>query len=412
MSRAKSAEFAKNITVNFNKQGEWGATLNAVFLFFNASIQGTARVARSLGTLKPAARPDGSSRAWHERATNAQKVAAGLVLFNGMLTLLAQAASDEDEDGILFYNKIPDYVKERNLIIMRPDGKNYWKIPMPYGYNIFANIGTAAVETAAGHRSPLEATAFLAGATINAFSPVSFGQSEDLFKKAAKTAIPTALKPLVDVAVNETYFGGPVKAEQYPFGTPKPNSSMSFRSPEEVKQFFSWMNEATGGSDQVPGVLDINPDGYWYILEYYLGGIGKFVERSVETTRKLASDTEETPVNLDFNDVPMMRIIYGEPSKYYDFQKFKDRQVEIKQLAKEWKTDRKLNDPERYKGLSSLDAILKAYEKRLKVIRAKKRVVRKIADYSERVSKTQLLMEEERKMVMRFNKIYDEKRGK
>ena len=412
VSRAKSAEFAKNITVNFNKQGEWGATLNAVFLFFNASIQGTARVARSLGTLKPAARPDGSSRAWHERATNAQKVAAGLVLFNGMLTLLAQAASDEDEDGILFYNKIPDYVKERNLIIMRPDGKNYWKIPMPYGYNIFANIGTAAVETAAGHRSPLEATAFLAGATINAFSPVSFGQSEDLFKKAAKTAIPTALKPLVDVAVNETYFGGPVKAEQYPFGTPKPNSSMSFRSPEEVKQFFSWMNEATGGSDQVPGVLDINPDGYWYILEYYLGGIGKFVERSVETTRKLASDTEETPVNLDFNDVPMMRIIYGEPSKYYDFQKFKDRQVEIKQLAKEWKTDRKLNDPERYKGLSSLDAILKAYEKRLKVIRAKKRVVRKIADYSERVSKTQLLMEEERKMVMRFNKIYDEKRGK
>ena len=39
---------------------------------------------------------------------------------NALLTLLNRAASDEDEDGVLFYNKIPDYVKERNMIIMRP----------------------------------------------------------------------------------------------------------------------------------------------------------------------------------------------------------------------------------------------------------------------------------------------------
>lgn len=413
VSRAKSAQFAKNITVNFNKQGEWGATLNAVFLFFNASIQGSARVVRSLGNIKPAAKPDGSSRKWYERATTAQKAAAGLVLFNGLLTLLAQASSDEDEDEVLFYNKIPDYVKERNMIIMRPDGKNYWKIPMPYGYNIFANIGTAAVETAAGHKSPLEATAFLAGATINAFSPVSFGQSEDLFKKAAKTAIPTALKPLVDVAVNETYFGGPVKAEQYPFGTPKPNSSMSFRSPEEVKQFFSWMNEATGGSEDVPSpVFDVNPDGAWYIIEYYLGGIGKFVERSIGTTRKIISDTEETPVDLDFNDIPMMRILYGEPSKYYDFQKFKDREVEIKQLVKEFKDNRMENPGNRYKGIGSLEKDLKTINKSLKEIRSLKKQVRKIKDYGERISKTQQLMERERKIIMMFNKSYDAKRSK
>tara|TARA_R110002096_G_scaffold2864_2_gene14567 strand:- start:377 stop:8917 length:8541 start_codon:yes stop_codon:yes gene_type:complete len=413
VSRAKSAQFAKNITVNFNKQGEWGSTLNAIFLFFNASVQGSARVVRSLGNLKPAAKPDGSSRKWYERATTAQKAAAGLVLFNGLLTLLAQASSDEDEDEVLFYNKIPDYVKERNMIIMRPDGKNYWKIPMPYGYNIFANIGTAAVETAAGHKSPLEATAFLAGATINAFSPVSFGQSEDLFKKAAKTAIPTALKPLVDVAVNETYFGGPVKAEQYPFGTPKPNSSMSFRSPEEVKQFFSWMNEATGGSEDVPSpVFDVNPDGAWYIVEYYLGGIGKFVERSIGTTRKIISDTEETPVDLDFNDIPMMRILYGEPSKYYDFQKFKDREVEVKQLLEEFKDNRKENPGNRYKGIGSLEKDLKKINKALKEIRSLKKQARKIKDYGERISKTQQLMERERKIIMMFNKSYDAKRSK
>ena len=411
VSRAKAAQFAKNITVNFNKQGEWGAAMNATYLFFNASVQGTARLGRSLTKMKPAVAPDGSTRKWRERATNAQKAAIGLVVLNGMLTLLAQAGSDEDEDGELFYNKIPDYIKERNLIIMRPDGQNYWKIPMPYGYNIFANIGTAAVETAAGHKTPMEATMFLAGSTINAFAPISFGQSEDLVTKGVKSLVPTAMKPLVDVAVNETYFGGPVKAEQYPFGTPKPNSSMSFRSPEEIKQFFSWMNEATGGSSVVPGTLDINPDGYWYILEYYMGGIGKFIDRSIETTRKVASATEETPIDLDFNDVPMARIIYGEPSKYYDFQKYKDREVEIKQLIKEYKEERKPNSGDRYKAIGTLEAYLKNTNKALKLIRAAKRKARQEPDYATRVSRVQELMEKERKLVMKFNQQYNKLRG-
>lgn len=412
VSRGKAAQFSKNITVNFNKQGEWGPAMNATFLFFNASIQGTARLGRSLTKLKPAIAPDGSTRNWRQRATNAQKAALGMVIMNGMLTLLNRAASDEDEDEVLFFNKIPDYVKERNMIIMRPDGENYWKIPMPYGYNIFANAGSVAVEVASGDKPALEGLAFMASTMINAFSPVSFGQSENLARMATKSAIPTAFKPFFDAfAFNETYFGSPVMAEQYPFGTPKPNSSMSFRSPEELKQFFSWMNEATGGSENVPGVVDINPDGGWYIMEYFMGGTGKFVERSIETARKTISDTTEEPVKLDFNDVPFMRIVYGEPSKYYDMQKFKDREVEVKQLMSELKGSRVKGDPDRYKGVANLNAKLKAINKQLRNIRSQKRAVRKISNYGERVSKVQALMEKERKLIMMFNKQYDKLRG-
>lgn len=86
-------------------------------------MQGTARLGRSLLGAKPPVRPDGSRREWYERATTAQKAAGGMIIMNALLTLLNRAASDEDEDGTLFYNKIPDYVKERNMIIMRPDGK-------------------------------------------------------------------------------------------------------------------------------------------------------------------------------------------------------------------------------------------------------------------------------------------------
>lgn len=412
VSREKAAQFAKNITVNFNKQGEWGAAVNATYLFFNASVQGTARLGRSLVKLRPPERPDGSRREWYERATTAQKAAGGMVIMNALLTLLNRAASEEDEDGTLFYNKIPDYVKERNMIIMRPDGENYWKIPMPYGYNIFANIGTTAVEVASGDKQAMEGLAFMAMSVVNAFSPISFGQAENLGTQFAKTSIPTAFKPFFEAfAFNETYFGGPVKAEQYPFGTPKPNSSMSFRSPEEIKQFFSWLNEATGGSEDVPGIIDINPDGGWYIFEYFLGGTGRFVTRSIETGRKIVADRTENPIDLDFNDIPFARIVYGEPSKYYDMQLFKDREVEIKQLVAEYKENRIPDAGDRYKGIGQLNEDLKKINKALKLVRAEKRAAKKIKNYGERVSEIQRLMEKERKLVMMFNQRYEQFRG-
>jgi len=412
VTREKAAQFAKNITVNFNKQGEWGAAVNATYLFFNASVQGTARLGRSLVKMRPPVKPDGSRREWYERATTAQKAALGMVIMNGLLTLLNRAASDEDEDGVLFYNKIPDYVKERNMIIMRPDGENYWKIPMPYGYNIFANIGTTSVEVASGDKEAMEGLAFMAMSIVNAFSPVSFGQSEGLATQAAKTSIPTAFKPFFEAfAFNETYFGGPVKAEQYPFGTPKPNSSMSFRSPEEIKRFFSWVNEATGGSEDVPGVIDVNPDGGWYIFEYFLGGTGRFVTRSIETGRKIVADRPENPIDLDFNDIPFARIVYGEPSKYYDMQKFKDHEVEVKQLVSEYKNNRISNAGDRYNGIFQLESELKKVNKALKAVRAEKRRVKKIRGYGERVSKIQALMDRERKLVMIFNEKYERLRG-
>ena len=146
VSRAKAAQFAKNITVNFNKHGEYGQVANQIFLFFfNASVQGTARLGRSLVTLKPPKAPDGSSREWYQRINTAQKMAAGLTVFSAMLAQVGRALSDEDEDGTLYWDKIPDYVKERNMIIM-VDGKNYIKVPLPYGYNMFANLGTGMVD--------------------------------------------------------------------------------------------------------------------------------------------------------------------------------------------------------------------------------------------------------------------------
>ena len=410
VSREKAAQLAKNITVNFNKQGEWGPTLNAVYLFFNASVQGTARLGRSLTSLKAPVRPDGTKRSGVERVNTAQWMAGGLALFSSMLTALGYAMSDEDEDGTLFWDKIPDYVKERNLIIMRPNGKDYFKIPMPYGYNVFANMGTAMTESAYGKREADESMMFIFNSFFSSFSPISFGQSEDLFTAVGKGAVPTVMKPFVEVMVNETYFGSPVTGENLPFGVQKPQSELSFRSPEAVKEFFQWMNEATGGSEYKSGGLDFNPDKIWYMFEYYIGSAGQFLNRSVKVPRKLISKfSSGEEIDIEANEIPLARILYGEPSKYFDMEKFKDNQQEFESLYKELRNGIPF-DRGRHQGIGkSMSSVLRSHLKELKFLRQKKREARKLP-YAERTAMIQKLRNRERQVVMRFNKLYERAR--
>ena len=408
VSREKAAQMAKNITVNFNKSGEYGQLLNSVYLFFNASVQGSFRLGKSLLTMKPPTYPDGTQRAFKDRFNNAQKMAAALTVLSGMAAMLALAMSDEDEDGELYYNKIPDYIKERNLIFMRPNGKDYFKIPLPYGFSMFANLGTAAVEVGAGHKEIDTAMMQLTSSFINSFSPISFGQSSDLFTKAGKSAVPTVFKPIVDIMTNETYFGGPVFKENLPYGLQQPESSMSFRSPESVQQFFRWMNEATGGSVEVKGDLDFNPDKMWYLFEYFIGGAGKFVTRSGEVARGLAAKAEDNDFKIEANDVPFARILYGEPSKYMDMEDYRSRRQEIMQLYKELNNNPRADKPERYIGVRKLNNIIKKLDKNLQALRAAKRRALDIDDYTQRMIRIQEIQDKERKVVMQFNKYYEQ----
>ena len=282
---------------------------------------------------------------------------------------------------------------------------------MPYGYNIFANMGTGMVDFAAGAKTWDETSWFLANSFLSSFSPISFGQSKDIFTYSGKAITPTAFKPVADIIANETYFGGPVYAEQLPFGAPKPNSHMSFRSPKAIQDFFEWMNKATGGSAQFPGAVDMNPDKFWHIFDYFLGGAGQFVSRTAAGTRDAVIKATNDELDVEFNDIPLLRKMYGEPSKYYDMEKFMDRSVEIAQLVREAKDPkaRRLGES-RYKGVGTLDKAMKAVNKRLKLIRKAKRDAKDIKDYAERQIRIQELMDMERRLVMKFNKLYDDVR--
>lgn len=389
VTREKAAQLAKNITVNFNKSGELGPAANSLFLFFNAAVQGSARTVRSL------------------KSPKVQKVLPLLTLSAGMLDMVNRGMSGEDEDGVLWYDKIPPYKKERSIIIMTGTGPDdYVSISLPYGFGAFWSVGTAMSAVANEAMSVDEALGFTARSVITNFSPVQLSEGDNPDVNALRTITPTVLTPLLDRATNQTYYGGKVYREQFPGSTPKPESELAYRAPRLAIEAARAVNVATGGSPNVPGKIDYNPDKDWYTLDFAMGTAGKTAVR----TGQLAKDIV-TGAPIKTRNVPLARVFVGsaqEDAYSYDIDRFEANRVEVEQLFNEFKNQSK-EDPEagRYTGIPKLRGQLRKADNLLKVQRKKLRDAQDIENYAERSQAIQNIREAQRKIMMDFNKEYN-----
>ncbi|ELZ8459073.1 hypothetical protein U0Y01_004749, partial [Escherichia coli] len=240
LSRQQAASLAKNMTVNFNRRGEQGALMNSLYMFANASIQGTANLVRTLGHLNGEG-PLLERLRW-KNLNVPQKIALAAVGAGYLLGSLNRSVAGEDDDGVNWYDKVPSHVKERNLVIMKSvfGGKagEYWSIPLPYGYNVFFLLGHTAEGVAAGDLTASRAAGNVVGGVLGAFSPIGSETSETLSGALLKNAAPTILRPFANLAMNENFMGAQIYQENMPFGTPKPDSQLGRRStPEAYKAF-------------------------------------------------------------------------------------------------------------------------------------------------------------------------------
>lgn len=414
LSPEKSAQLSKNITINFNKYGDWGRAANSVWLFFNAGVQGTTRLATSLFTMKPKKGPLGETLPTYKRFHRAQYAVAGLTALNALMTALNLSISGEDEDGELFYNKIPDYEKERNIIVMTQDGEHYIKIPMPYGLNAFSSMGEAIASAAMGARDSYDATMFTISSMMNAFIPVQFSSSEDAATSLLQTTSPSIIKPFIDMAVNETYNGGTVTRNNLPYGAKTPDSYLSKRAPESVRNAFQWLNEVSGGSENVSGKADFNPDYMWYYMQYLVGAPMVFGERSISiakniTRRALGKQTTD----LESNDIIFLRKVYGEPSKFYDYNLYRERLDRLEQIKKELLNPNVEIDIKRKREMQDAALVLtklndKLIRKMSEISRMLVSSAQKIEDPVKRNNRIDEIYEDFRNQIKLWNKTYNE----
>ena len=399
IDRETAAVTAKNLTVNFNKKGDWGQNLNAIYLFFNPAVQGLANIHRAIGT-----KPEGG------KLNKAQQMAAAITAVGVLGALFNEGVSEDDEDGKSFYSKISDYEKERNIIIMNPaNGKDYFKIPQPYGYNIFNNMGTIVTDVSMGNKTPSDAAWFMLSSVSNSFNPVG------------GLPIPTVAVAPYELVANRNWTGNPIyKTNTFGQVTPDSSQAMGRLNTSPTRKpligLTKSLNRITGGTENISGGIDISPDTLEHLIDFNIGGAGRFVTNVLDTSIGIARGDK-----VDAASWPGARRLYSQPSPYYDMGIYYDRREHLKQLENELKSlktmkardefredypeYRMISKPNKRTGsrLSETEKQIKEYNEIIKEFRNSSRLTKKEIDL-----KVEIYQDKINSVMQRFNKKYNE----
>jgi len=276
ISKEQAASIAKNLTVNFNRKGERAQQMGALYAFYNASVQGTTRLAETL------------------RGPAGKKIVAGGLLLGSVQALaLAMMGFKDDEP--------PEFIKARNLVIPFPDGR-YIAIPMPLGLHIIPNMGRITTEMVMnGGKNVGKKSLNLTGVLMDAFNPIgNAGLS-------MQSLSPTMLDPIAAIIENKDTFGRPIAKEDRATN-PTPGYTRARETASYLgKELSYFLNLASGGTKYQKGIVSPTPDQIDFLVGQATGGVGREISK-VEQTVTAAVTGEELPTHK----VPLVGKFYGD----------------------------------------------------------------------------------------------------
>lgn len=268
-SRREAALAAKNITVNFNKKGEWGHYVNQLFLFSNAALQGTKNFySRSIidGKLNPD---------WF-------KMVAGIMAVGWLAQMWNDAWDDEWRD------KATDYEREGNFLIMIPGEKDEYtalKIPKSLEFASVSMLGNMAYDLALGKEKGKMAVGMVAESLFGSVNVL--GQAGTFNQQFT----PSLFRPLLQNWENIKWSGnGMVPTgkgalyQRYYDSTGKTATGKTFIA------LSKFLYEKTG--------WDTSPEQWKNLFEQYGSGLGR---ESMRITNIVGS-----PTGVTVNDIPLV----------------------------------------------------------------------------------------------------------
>ena len=344
LSKEEAASIAKNLTVNFNRKGQMATQAGAWYAFFNAAIQGSARLIETL------------------RGPAGKKIiAGGLMIGTAQAFLLAAAGFDEDEP--------PDFIKERNLIIPLGTGGKYLTLPMPLGFNVIPNTSRVMTEWAmSGFKNTPKRIGQITGALLETFNPI--GNSG----WSVQTLAPTVVDPLVALAENRDFTGKNIAKKDRSELSPTPGYTRTKDTASWFsKQFSYYLNLATGGTPYKPGLFSPTPDQIDYLIGQITGGVGREAMKIEQSITGAIKGEEVAPYKI-----PIAGRFYGDTQatanisgKFYEnLTKLNKHEAEIKGRKKDRESlaDYYEEYPEArlYEKANSIESDIKSLNKQLK----------------------------------------------
>lgn len=295
MSPQQAASLAKNLTVNFNRTGAMSKSFTTLYAFFNASVQGSARIAQTLmnsdGTLSSAGK---------------MIVKGGITLGIMQAVMMATAGFEEDEP--------PDFVKDKNFVIPYGD-KKYIAVPMPLGFNVIPSFGRRIAEFVMSTDKNVGKAVFEMGNMIlDGFNPLGSATF-------AQTLTPTLIDPVIALGENKDFAGKPISRDDINSLNPTPGYTRGRDNASALSTGLAYaVNLLSGGTEFKKGVISPTPDQIDYLIGQVTGGVGREVLK-VEKSIGAAVKGEELAT---FN-IPIVGRMIGdikqktvETSRFYD----------------------------------------------------------------------------------------------
>lgn len=253
MSKEQAAALAKNLTVNFNKKGTASVQAGALYAFFNAAVQGTARIGETMMM-----RNNGK---W-ELTGAGKKILLGSMTLGVMQAVMFAAAGWGDDEP-------KQFIRERNIIIPLPNGK-YFSMPLPLGFHVLVSLGRIPTEFAlGGFKNPGKRLTDLFGLVMDAFNPL--GSSTVL-----QTLTPTIVDPLAALAENKDWSGNSIYKEDFNKLKPTAGWTRTKDTASDLSKMMAYgINYMTGGGKYGVGLSSPTPDQIDYLIGQATGGVGR-----------------------------------------------------------------------------------------------------------------------------------------
>lgn len=297
-SVARAVWDAKEISTNFNKKGagskalrkddgllvrtsgELASFFRNYIIFTNANIQGF-------------------HNQWQIAKKHPLRFALNFAvrgLFTGFVMtlanrLLASAFGDDDDR----YMDLPESARRSNLCFFVPD-LGWVKFPLGFNYRSFYGLGGLMAERV-----------FMPDESYESFMKSALSLALDMLPLSIRDGeqplwldlVPSGVRPMAEVAVNEDWSGRPIVNENVNENWSEYRRANNRTSNISIK-ISEGLNYLTGGDEYTPGFVNLNPSQFEHIALGLLSGVGTLVGNTYETTANLAQGEELDPRHIPF----------------------------------------------------------------------------------------------------------------
>ena len=279
---------ARDATQDFQLKGRKANLIGLFFPFGNVAVQTGAQWLRR-----------------QARSKTLRRAALGLFAAGFATAAYNYLVGGDDTDGRPFFDKIPPWERGAQFIVYIPgvtdskDRPQPFHFPLMWGMRLPFFIGTTVASGIFGQEPKAELAKLVLQELISTFT--FFGEQHNL----AATPVPETLRPMVEVASNQSWTGFPVHMD--PTFQKDPNA---YSGRETTGEGWKWgaetLSTMTGGSLAEQGYVDLYPEDIRTLLEPFIGTQLRFGANAVTTAESAFEGEWPEP-----SHVPLGRVVFG-----------------------------------------------------------------------------------------------------